>query len=97
MQETSPARWLGLIVGGLLAGTLCGLIPYFFGKKRGQATLGIAGLVSCMVGGLIAGIILALPVAGVFALVIAVRPNPQLPGAPPGAPPAAPPGAGPIG
>jgi len=88
-----PAKLAGLIVGGLIAGSLCGLIPYFVGKKRGQFTLGVVGLISCIVAGMILGVILALPVAGVFALIIATRPaNP-----PPGAPPGAPPGSGPIG
>ena len=88
-----PAKLAGLIVGGLIAGSLCGLIPYFFGRKRGQPTLSVAGLLCCIVAGLISGIILALPVAGVFALIIAARPANPAAGAPPGAPP----GAGPIG
>ena len=45
-----PAKLAGLLVGGLIAGSLCGLIPYFVGKKRGQATLGIIGLVSSKIG-----------------------------------------------
>jgi uncharacterized membrane protein AbrB (regulator of aidB expression) len=90
-------KLVAMLIGAVIGGTLCGLIPYFFGKKKGQPTLGVVGLVCCIVAGLIAGIILALPTAGVFALIIAVRPNPQLPGAPPGAPPGTPPGAGPIG
>ena len=82
-----PAKLAGLIVGGLVAGALCGLIPFFVGKKRGQSTLGNAGLVSCIIGGALGGIILALPVAGVFALIIATRPAHPTAGAPPGAPP----------
>jgi hypothetical protein len=89
----NPAKFIGLIVGGLIAGALCGLIPFFVGKKRGQTTLGNAGLVCSIIGGAIGGIILALPVAGVFALIIAARPVGQTPGTPPGAPP----GPGPIG
>ena len=82
-----PAKLAGLIFGGLVAGALCGLIPYFVGKKRWQAKLGNAGLVSCIIGGAIGGVILALPVAGVFALIIATRPANPTAGAPPGAPP----------
>ena len=91
-----PAKLAGLIVGGLVAGALCGLIPFFVGKKGGQTTLGNAGLICCIIGGAIGGIILALPVAGVFALIIATRPANPTAGAPPGAP-GAPPGPGPIG
>ena len=71
MGHMDTTKLLGLIVGGLVAGTLCGLIPFFLGKKRGQPTLGIVGLVSCIVGGFLGGVIVALPVAGVFALIIA--------------------------
>ena len=94
MDQLDATKLVPMLIGAVISGTLCGLIPYFFGKKRGQPTLGIAGLVACIVGGLIAGIILALPVAGVFALIIAVR---QGESSTPGAPPGAPPGPGPIG
>ena len=94
MDHMDATKLVALLIGAVVGGTLCGLIPYFFGKKRGQPTLGIIGLVACIVGGLIAGIILALPVAGVFALVIAVRKGES---STPGAPPGAPPGPGPIG
>lgn len=93
----SPAKFMGLIVGGLIAGALCGLIPYFVGKKRGQTTLGNAGLISSIIGGMIGGILLALPVAGVFALIIAARPANPTAGTPPGMPPGTPPGPGAIG
>ena len=95
MDHMDASRLIAMVIGAVVAGTLCGLVPYFFGKKRGQPTLGIVGLVCCIVGGLIAGLLLALPVAGVFALIIAVRKDESTPA--PGAPPGAPPGAGPIG
>ena len=92
------SKLVAMVFGALIGGTLCGLIPYFFGKKRGQPTLGVVGLVCCIVAGLIAGVILALPTAGVFAIIIAVRPSGQVPGPPPpGTLPGAPPGSGPIG
>ena len=89
----STTKLVAMLIGGVIAGTLCGLIPYFFGKKRGQSKLGTIGLVSCIVSGMILGVILALPVAGVFALIIATRPAGPTPGAPQGFPP----GSGPIG
>ena len=95
MDHMDPTRLIAMAIGAVVGGTLCGLIPYFFGKKRGQPTLGIVGLVCCIVGGLLAGLILALPVAGVFALIIAVRKDEGTPT--PGAPPGAPPGPGPVG
>ena len=94
MDHMDATKLVALLIGAVIGGTLCGLIPYFFGRKRGQPTLGIVGLVSCIVGGLIFGIILALPVAGVFTLIIAVRKGES---GTPGAPPGAPPGPGPIG
>jgi uncharacterized membrane protein AbrB (regulator of aidB expression) len=92
MDQMDSTKLVAMLIGALIGGGLCGLIPYYFGRKRGQPTLAIVGLVCCIVAGLIAGIILALPTAGVFALIIAVRPSGQAPGAPP-----APPGPGPIG
>ena len=95
MENTDATKLVAMLIGAVIGGGLCGLIPYFFGKKRGQKTLGIVGLVCCIAAVLIAGIILALPTAGVFALIIAVRKDET--SATPGAPPGAPPGSGPIG
>ena len=64
-------------VGGGIAGALCGLIPFFVGRKRGNK-LGTVGLCVCIPVGMFFGIILALPTAIVFTIIIVS----QKPGAP---------------
>lgn len=64
-----------MIIGAVVIGALCGLIPFFLGRRRGRAGLGLAGLISCIVGGFLLGIILALPLALIFAVIIAALPN----------------------
>lgn len=61
---------IGLILGGLAMGYLCGLIPFFVGKKKGQQDLANTALIVCTISGLGLGILLALPVAIVFTVVI---------------------------
>jgi len=72
-QRMSPKR-LGLFLGGGTAGLVCGLVPYFIGKKKNNRKLGKIALWSCIAAGLILGILLALPVAVIFSIVIAVKP-----------------------
>lgn len=65
------------MVGGFVAGMSCGMIPYCFGKQRQQATLALAGLMVCTLSGVVSGLILALPMAGVFCGAIALQPQPK--------------------
>ena len=77
------------LLGGLSIGGLCGLIPFFVGRKKNRASMGVVGLNACMVSGVFFGVLLALPVAIVFTIVIvflsrkASGPPPILPQAPP--------------
>ena len=84
MASTAPdlAFTIGTLVGGFVAGMLCGMIPYHFGKKRKQPQLALAGLMTCTLSGVILGLLLALPVAGGFSLAIALRSKPEKPKAP---------------
>jgi hypothetical protein len=52
----------------LLAGMICGLLPWFLGRKRGHPGVASAGMVACIV---------AVPTAIVFAIVIALLPAPK--------------------
>lgn len=61
---------IGTIVGAAGVGLLCGLIPLIMGLKRQQAVLAIIGFVLCIVAGLVLGILLAAPTAGIFAWII---------------------------
>lgn len=71
--------------GALLGGVLFGLIPFFVARSRGQQTLGVIGLVCCIVGSLFAGLFLSVPIAAVFTIVALVR-KPPAPAGPPAAP-----------
>ncbi|HVM62212.1 MAG TPA: hypothetical protein VMV72_15225 [Verrucomicrobiae bacterium] len=82
MDAKTTAYWIGVLAGGLVVGTLCGLIPFFVGRKKGQSTLGIAGLIVCMLSGLVLGVILALPASIIFTIVI-VFASPKAPPPPP--------------
>ncbi|HME57934.1 MAG TPA: zinc ribbon domain-containing protein [Terracidiphilus sp.] len=59
-----------MIIGGLVAGFLCGLVPFFVGKNKGQQDLGTVALLVCAACGMVLGILLALPAAIVFTIVI---------------------------
>src|SRR6185295_15601535 len=52
---------IAMFIGGGVAGLLCGLIPYFVGKKRGNLKLGKIGLWVCVAVGIPFGLLLALP------------------------------------
>jgi hypothetical protein len=71
----SPERigfFIGTLLGGAGAGLICGLLPYFIGKKKDSRRLGKFALYACIVSGLILGIILALPMAIAFTIAIIV-------------------------
>ena len=64
-----PSEIAVMVAGGVFAGLLAGLIPYFVGRKRNPALAAGALVVSAIIGG-IGGIILALPAAIVMALLL---------------------------
>ena len=75
MKYLSPQTSAG-ILGGALAGLVVGLMPYFIAKHKGHPRLGRIALRSCIISGLVLGILLALPVAIVFSIVAAVSKTP---------------------
>jgi len=72
------AWFVGTLVGGGGVGLICGLLPYFIGKKRNNRRLGKYGLYACVVSGLILGIILALPMGIAFSVAIIASGTPTL-------------------
>lgn len=68
----------GLLFWALVAGALCGLVPLIVGYHRRQISVGIVGLICCIIAGFILGIILALPVAAVFTIIICSIKSPTL-------------------
>ena len=63
----------GVLVGALLMGVVIGLIPLIIGIVKEQRTLGIIGLVSCIVGNLILGLLLSIPIALIFSIIILTK------------------------
>ncbi len=70
MQPHSAAYWFGIFIGGLFIGTLCGLLPLLVGLNKNRQTLAATGFVACLVSGLVLGLLLALPVAVIFTLIL---------------------------
>lgn len=64
-------------ISGAIMGAICGLIPLLLGRKKGHNNIGTIGFISCIVSGAILGILLALPVAIVFMIVILVKKTPE--------------------
>ncbi len=59
-----------LLVAGLIAGIICGLIPLIYGLMRDRRQLALLGFGASAVAGLVLGLILAIPVAGIFVFLI---------------------------
>ncbi len=78
MNEQQQMTFLiGAIIGGLIAGSLCGLLPLGIGRWKNRLTLGVSGLIACTLSGAALGILLAGPVAIIFALIIVVIGEPD--------------------
>jgi hypothetical protein len=59
-----------MLLAGLIAGIVCGLVPLIAGYVKGRLQLGIIGFVVTALSGLVLGLLLAVPVAIVFTLFI---------------------------
>ena len=74
-SANSEFNIVGFIIGILIAGIFCGLIPLITGIVKKRVPLGIAGFVSCLIGSGILGIFLAIPIAIIFTVIIALKKN----------------------
>ena len=54
------------LIDGFLVGLIFGVLPLFFSTSKNRLALGFGGLLACVVGGLLLGVGLAVPVAIVF-------------------------------
>jgi hypothetical protein len=63
--------WIGVIVGGAIAGTICGILPLVLAQKKGLRGLGVGSFIACIISGVILGLILAVPVSIVFTIIVA--------------------------
>jgi hypothetical protein len=64
------AYTFGTLCGALSSGILCGIVPLKLGKKHDKEGWGTAGLITSIIGGLILGLLLAIPLAGIFSAII---------------------------
>ena len=59
-----------VILGALMTGALVGAIPAICGAIKQKISLAVGGFFSCLVAGLIFGMLLAIPVCAVFLFLI---------------------------
>ena len=80
-QSADLAKLIVMIIAGLFAGGLCGLLPLGVAKSRDRTRLGVVAFFVCLVSGGILGLLLALPVTIIFTLVLLIlgRPAPRPP------------------
>src|SRR5262245_12094090 len=71
VDPNSSAFLIGALVGACLVGCLCGALPLSVGLAMKRYGLAIGGFITCLVGGLILGVLLAGPAAIVFTIIIA--------------------------
>jgi uncharacterized transporter YbjL len=64
--------WMYILAANFVLGVIFGLIPFFMGRRRGQATLGTAGLIVTPIVG-VPSLLLGLLSAAVFTIIIMVR------------------------
>jgi uncharacterized membrane protein len=55
-----------VVLGAIIAGAIIGAIPAIAGGVKGKIGLGIGGFFACLVGSLILGMILSIPLCAVF-------------------------------
>lgn len=58
------------LIYGLIVGLVCGAIPVFIGVVKNQLHLGFVGFFVCAVSGIILGLLLAIPMSGIFTWLI---------------------------
>lgn len=54
------------LIDSFLVGLICGLFPLYFSTGKDRLKLGFGGLLACVASGLLLGLLLAVPVAGLF-------------------------------
>lgn len=66
-------RIISMFFGSLLMGALIGLIPFFYGRKKGHDTMGLVCMLVCMLASFILGLYLSVPACLISVIVIAVQ------------------------
>ena len=63
---------IGVIIGALVTGVLVGLVPLILGLKKNKKGLAWGGFAACIVGSLILGLLLSVPLCILFVILILV-------------------------
>ena len=74
-QAYQLGYFIGLMVGSIGIGTICGLLPFFVSKSRHRPGLAVGALLTCMACGFLGGIILAGPVMLIFTVIASMVKN----------------------
>ncbi len=77
MSPEQIVYWIGVLVGGFVVGTLCSVLPLVLAIKKKRPGLAVLSCICCIVSGLILGLILAVPVAVIFTVVIILLKKPN--------------------
>lgn len=59
-----------IILGAIIAGAVIGAIPAILGAVKGKIGLGLGGFASCLIGSIILGMILSIPLCAIFVYLI---------------------------
>lgn len=70
MTPEQIGYWIGVFIGAGVIGALLGLLPLILAKRQNRPRIGWIGFFSTLAGGLILGVILALPISVIFGIYI---------------------------
>lgn len=74
MENVDPNTFkLAVFILAIVIGIICGLIPLITGFIKKRTKLGVIGFISSVIGGAILGLLLALPVAIIFTVIIFLK------------------------
>lgn len=78
-QVQQVAFWIGVLIGGLIVGALCGLLPFFVARNYERPAFATWSLIGCIAAGLILGLIAALPTAIILTVIVLIQGKPTEP------------------
>lgn len=67
------AFFTGAILGAAIVGLVVGLIPLAVGALTGQKHFGTTGFIFCLIGSLVGGAVVAIPIAVAFCVYIVIK------------------------
>ena len=74
-QAYQLGYFVGLMIGSIGIGTICGLLPFFVARARNRGGLAVPPLITCMACGFVGGIIFAGPAMLIFTFIVSMLKN----------------------